>query len=154
MSVPYLNPRRQPPAYAQHTVLKLMAQRINLLAKMRRKPIQDDANMETQHRCMFEGPLQELENLFESVGTLLRPLNQSILICLQGAAQIVEAASRGSYAKQNIDSRWGLCPPILDTGHGSEARSRGTYILSHASLFCPFIAYVRSALMELNHKGV
>ena len=142
MSVPYLNPRRQPPAYAQHTVPKLMAQRINLLAKMRRKPIQDDANMETQHRCMFEGPLQELETLFESVRTLLRPLHQSIIICRYCAAQIVEAASRGSYAKQNTDSRWGLCPPILDTGHGSEARSRGTYILSHASLFSAILLHM------------
>ena len=73
MSVPHLYPRRQPPAYSQHTVPKLMAQRINLLAKMRRKPIQDDADVETQLRCRFEGPLQELENLFESVGTLLPP---------------------------------------------------------------------------------
>ena len=105
MGVAYLHPRRQPPAYAQHTVLKLMAQRINLLAKMRRKPIQDDANMETQLRCRFEGPLQELENLFESVRTLLRPLHQSIIICRYCAAQIVEAASRGSNAKQNSDAR-------------------------------------------------
>ena len=126
MSVPYLNPRRQPPAYAQHTVPKLMAQRINLLAKMRRKPIQDDANAETQLGCRFEGPIQELKNLFESVRTLLRSLHQSFIIGLQAAPQIVEAASRGSYAKQNTDARWGLCPPILDTGHGSEARSRGT----------------------------
>ena len=73
MSVAYLNPRCQSPANSQHTMPKLMAQLINILAKMRRKPIQDDANMETQLRCRFEGPLQELENLFESVGTLLPP---------------------------------------------------------------------------------
>ena len=58
--------------------------------------------------------------------------------CLQGAAQIVEAASRGSPAKQNSDAGWFIRYPILDSGHGSEARSRGTYILSHASLVLPF----------------
>ena len=79
MSVTYLNPRRQPPAYSQHTMPKLMAQRINLLAKMRRKPIQDDANDETQLGCRFEGPLQELQNLFESVRTLLPSLHQSFI---------------------------------------------------------------------------
>ena len=104
MSVTYLNPRRQPPAYSQHTMPKFMAQRINLLAKMRRKPIQDDANAETQLGCRFEGPSKELQNLFESVRTLLRSLHQSFTICCQCAAQIVQAASRGSTAKQNSDA--------------------------------------------------
>ena len=58
-----------------------MAQRINLLAKMRRKPIQDDANVETQLGCRFEGPSKEFQNLFESVRTLLRSLHQSSIIC-------------------------------------------------------------------------
>ena len=105
MSVTYLNPRRQPPAYSQHTVPKLMAQRINLLAKMRRKPIQDDANAATQLECRFEAPCQELKNLFESVRTLLRSLHQSITICCQCAERTVEAASRGTYAKHNTDDR-------------------------------------------------
>ena len=153
MSVTYLNPRRQPPADSQHTMPKLMAQRINLLAKMRRKPIQDDANEETQLGCRFKGPSKELQNLFESVRTLLPILHQSFIICCQCGAQIVEAASRGSMRNRiampgdlSVSQSWTL---VMAVKRALEALTfSATLIFAN-----PFIPNVRSALMALNHKG-